>query len=87
MIKKSVVIRIKKKSVETTILMPESLEEAVKMMPLKDLMKAFEQRAIYLAKLHIMRGGKPPRQRTKVTIDLKKLDPKTKEILAQLGML
>ena len=87
MIKKKVNIRVKGKTVETTILMPESLDEAAKMMSARDLMRAFEERAIYLAKLHLMREGRPPRERTKVTLNLKTLDPKTKELLAQLGVL
>jgi hypothetical protein len=84
---KKIKMKVKGKSVEPIFYIPETIEEALKMMPQKDIMVALEQRCIYLAKLNLLRDGKPAKERKKITIDLTKLSDKEREALQNAGLI
>lgn len=84
---KKIKMKVKGKSVENVFYIPETIEEAQKMLAYKDIMVALEQRCIYLAKLTIMRDGRPVKEKKKLVIDLTKLSDKEREALSSVGLI
>lgn len=86
MIEKELKLRVNKKRISSKFLLPETMAEAMQILPEREILRAIEERVKYLAKLNLLRSGRPAREKRKLIIDLTKLDPSLKEKLVKLGL-
>lgn len=78
MIQKKVSVKVKGETKEVDLLLPESIDEVVKMLkalPKRDLLKFVESKMKMMARLQLLNAGKPPKVKKRVMLKIDGLPP------------